>query len=191
MSTLALVPPRATGAIETHEWKDGRTVTFRGRLRFKGGRYRIDFGTNHEGWNAARAQVELDNILRQCERGTWQPPEKAAAIEPAPPPQDETVHVTASRWWQRRRGELAASTQADYRWRLDHLLRELAHEATSSIDVRRVNTFRQALVGRGLSARSVNMVLDLLAQVLDDAVDYELLDSNPAHERRLAQRMAQ
>ena len=66
------------------------------------------------------------------------------------------MHVTASRWWQRRRGELAANTRADYRWRLDHLLRELAHETTVSVDVRRVDTFRQALVGRGLSARSVN-----------------------------------
>jgi integrase len=184
MSTLARVPPRATGAIETHEWKDGRTITFRGRVRFRGGRYRIDFGTNHEGWNAARAQVELDEILRQCERGTWEPPEKATATEPPAPPEDETVHVTASRWWQRRRGELAANTQADYRWRLDHLLRELAHETTGSIDARRVDTFRQALVGRGLSARSVNMVLDLLAQVLDDAVDYKLLEANPARGKR-------
>jgi hypothetical protein len=107
----------------------------------------------------AAAQVELDNILRQCERGTWEPPEKAPTPAPAAP-EDETVHVTASRWWQRRRGELAANTQADYRWRLDHLLRELAHETTASVDVRRVDTFRQALVGRGLSARSVNMVLD-------------------------------
>ena len=189
MSTLALMPPRATGTIETYEWKDGRTVTFRGRVRFKGNRYRIDFGTNHEGWNADRAQVELDNILRQCERGTWEPPEKAPAPAPAAP-QDETVHVTASRWWQRRRGELATNTQADYRWRLDHLLRELAHETTASVDVRRVDTFRQALVGRGLSARSVNMVLDLLAQVLDDAVDYKLLDANPARGRRRRMKVA-
>jgi hypothetical protein len=127
MSTLALMPPRATGTIERYEWKDGRTVTFRSRVRFKGSRYRIDFGTNHEGWNADRAQVELDNILRQCERGTWEPPEKALAPAPAAP-QDETVHVTASRWWQRRCGELAVNTQADYRWRLDHLLRELARD---------------------------------------------------------------
>lgn len=183
MTTLADVPPRATGTIELYEWKDGRTVTFRGRVRFRGQRYRIDFGTNHEGWNAERAQVQLDDILRQCERGTWEPPEKVSAPVLAPP-EDETVHVTASRWWQRRAGELADNTQADYRWRLDHLLRELAHETTASIDARRVDSFRQALVGRGLSARSVNMVLDLLAQVLDDAVDYKLLDANPARGKR-------
>lgn len=178
MSTLATVPPRATGTIESYPWKDGRTVTFRVRVRFRGQRYRIDFGTNHEGWNSARAQVELDEILRQCERGTWEPPAKTIAAA-MPPAEEETLHLTASRWWQRRVGELQRKTQEDYRWRLDHLLRELAHEPTSSIDARRVGSLRQALVGRGLGPRSVNMVLALLAQVLDDAVDYGLLNANP------------
>jgi hypothetical protein len=54
---------RATGAIDTHAWRDGRTVTVRARLRAYGRRYRIDFGTNHEGWNVERARVELDRIL--------------------------------------------------------------------------------------------------------------------------------
>jgi hypothetical protein len=30
---------RATGTIETHPWRDGRTVTVRARLRAYGGRY--------------------------------------------------------------------------------------------------------------------------------------------------------
>jgi hypothetical protein len=61
-------PP--TGAIETHAWRDGRTVTVRARLRAYGRRYRIDFGTNHEGCSVERARVELDRILQQVERGT-------------------------------------------------------------------------------------------------------------------------
>lgn len=128
-------------------------------------------------------------ILERIERGTWTPPRR---IPPAPAPGDdtETLHVTASRWWQRRQGELASNTQLDYRWRLDYLLAELAHDSTSAIDVRRVDDFREALVGRGLSARSVNMVLDLLAQILDDAVDYEMLAANPARGRRRRMRVA-
>lgn len=189
MSTLAGVPPRATGTIETYAWRDGRTVTFRARVRARGQRYRVDFGTNHEGWSAERAQVELDDILRQVERGTWEPPVRAP-VEPVTPPEDETVHVTASRWWQRRHGEVGAKTVEDYRWRLNHVLRELAHETTASIDARRVDSFRQALVGRGLGPRSANMVLDLLAQVLDDAVDYGLLDANPARGRRRRMKVA-
>jgi hypothetical protein len=38
-----------------------------------GRRYRIDFGTNHEGCSVERARVELDHILQQVERGTWEP----------------------------------------------------------------------------------------------------------------------
>jgi hypothetical protein len=54
---------RATGAIETHAWRGGRTVTVRARLRAYGRRYRIDFGTNHEGWNVERARVECGALL--------------------------------------------------------------------------------------------------------------------------------
>jgi hypothetical protein len=175
--------PRATGAIETHEWRDGRTVTVRARLRAYGRRYRIAFGTNHEGWSVERARVELDRILQHVERGTWDPPSRAdnstAALEG-----DETVHVTASRWWQRRNAELAPKTRVDYRWRLDHMLRLLAHETTAELDVHRVDAFRGELEAAALSPRSVNMILDLLAQILDDAVGYGLLGANPARGRR-------
>ena len=135
------------------------------------------------------ARVELDGILERIERGTWIPP---SDIPPAPARGDETetLHVTASRWWQRRQGELAPNTQLDYRWRLDFLLAELAHAPTSSLDVRTVDDFRQALVARGLSPRSVNMVLDLLAQILDDAVDYEMLAANPARGKRRRMKVA-
>src|SRR3954469_24543750 len=126
------MPPRSSGAIETHAWRDGRTVTIRARVRAYGRRYRIDFGTNHEGWSVERARVELDRILQQVERGTWEPPsrngEASAAIDA-----QETVHVTASRWWQRRKTELAPNTQLDYRWRLDHVLRHLAHDTTAEL----------------------------------------------------------
>jgi hypothetical protein len=54
---------RATGAIETHAWREGRTVTVRARLRAYGRRYRIDFGTNHGGWNVEQARVECGALL--------------------------------------------------------------------------------------------------------------------------------
>jgi integrase len=158
-------------------------MTVRARLRAYGRRYRIDFGTNHEGWSVERARVELDRILQQVERGTWEPPGRSE--EPASTLHaDETVHVTASRWWQRRKSELARNTRLDYKWRLDYVLRFLAREVTAQLDVRRVDTFRGELEAAGLSPRSVNMILDLLAQVLDDAVEYGLLDANPARGKR-------
>jgi integrase len=174
--------PRLTGTVESHRWKDGRTVSWRGRFRAYGERHRIDFGTNHEGWNEQRARNELDRILGEVQRGVWEPPKP----EPRRDVVDtgETMHVTASRWWQRRRDELADSTQLDYRWRLDYILEHLAPVVTAAIDPPKVDAFREQLKAAGLSPRSVNMVLDLLAQVLDDAVEYGLLIANPARGKR-------
>jgi integrase len=177
------VARRATGAIETHAWRDGRTVTVRARLRAYGRRYRIDFGTNHEGWSVERARVELDRILQQVERGTWEPPSRSPEAT-AEFDGDETVHVTASRWWQRRKAELALNTRLDYKWRLDYVLRHLARATTAQLHFHRVDKFRGELEAAGLPPRSVNMVLDLLAQVLDDAVEYGPLEANPARGKR-------
>ena len=58
------------------------------------------------------------------------------------------------------------------------------------IDARRVDDFRQKLHARGLSPRSLNMALNLLAQALDDAVEYGLLDANPARGRRRRRNVA-
>jgi hypothetical protein len=182
-STLARMPRRATGTIDPHQWADGRTITFRLKVRADGKRYTISLGTNHEGWSMERAQVELDQIMRQIERGTWEPPTGREAA-PNDLDHDEALRVTAYRWWQRRKTELADNTALDYKWRLDHALRHLGDDVTAELDARRVDDFRQLLVGRGLSPRSVNMVLDLLAQILDDAVEYVLLDANPARGRR-------
>ena len=191
--TLAPMPPRASGEIKTHAWADGRTVSYSLRVRAYGERHQLKLGTNREGWNEHRAQVELDGMLERIARGTWTPPE----LKPAPPaaesPEEETLHATASRWWHRRDSEqLARKTKKDYRWRLDHILvdLDLAHTPTSNIDVRRVDDFRLALVGRGLGPRAVNMVLGLLAQILDDAVDYKLLDANSARGKRRRMKVA-
>ena len=130
-----------------------------------------------------RAQVELEQVMRRIERGTWEPPTTTEAAQ-NDLDRGDRCRATAYRWWQRRKTELADNTELDYKWRLDHALRHLGNDVTAELDARRVDDFRQQLVGRGLSPRSVNMVLDLLAQILDDAVEYGLLDANPARGRR-------
>jgi site-specific recombinase XerC len=54
-----------------------------------------------------------------------------------------------------------------------------------------VDWLRAQLRERGLAPRSVNLVLDCLAQVLDDAVEYGLLDTNPARGKRRRMRLPQ
>jgi integrase len=175
------VPRRPTGSIESYPWKDGRTVTWRLRFRAYGKRHRVDLGTDHEGWNEDRAQVELERIMGQVERGTWEP---ASDAEDVGSDSDETIHVTVSRWWQRKKRELTPNGQANYRWQVDYLLAELAHVPTAELTTQRVDELRDWLLRRGLSPTSVNMVLSRLAQILDDAVEYGLCEVNVARGRR-------
>ena len=107
------MPRRVTGRIELHDWADGRTVTFRLKVRLHGKRHTISLGTNHEGWSTERAQVELEQIMRQIERGTWEPPTRREAARDDLD-HGETVRATAYRWWQRRKTELASNTELDY-----------------------------------------------------------------------------
>ena len=174
------MPRRATGSIESYRWKDARTVTWRLRVRAYGRRHRLDLGTNHEGWNRERAQVQLERIMGQVERGTWEPPGEEAVEADT----DETIHLTVSRWWQRKKRELTPNGRANYRWQVDYVLADLAQIPTAELTTQRVDEFRDWLSRRGLSPTSVNMVLSRLAQVLDDAVEYGVCDLNVARGRR-------
>lgn len=191
---MARVPRPATGVLEPHHWKDGRTTTYRARVPFNGQRPRVTFGTNHEGWNEERAEVELERIMGQIERGTWQSPVdgRVAAIPEGAAEEvlaDETIHVTLSRWWQRKQTEIEASTRKDYEWRLGLLLTFRPDTPTRDIDARWVDELRDHLAKQKarnrkkpqpLSPRSVNMCLDVLAPALDLAVRHKVLDANAA-----------
>jgi len=187
------MPRASTGSVESYAWRDGRTITWRLRFRAHGRRWRIDLGTNHGGWGPERARVELERVMAQVERGTWEPPVKTPAS--AADPEQETFHVFASRWWVEKRATLTPNARADYEWRLRHLLAHFARMPVAGITRRDVDQYRAAKVAerdrpltggrrRALGNRSVNMTLELLAQVLDVAVEWELLDANPARGRR-------
>lgn len=130
--------------------------------------------------------MELERTLARIQRGTWQAPADDSTKPSADDLEDETLEVTVARWWQRKRRELRASTEADYRWRLDYILAFGAEDTTAAINARWVDEFRAVLEqqrtqrDRPLAPRSINMILDVLAAVLDDAVRYELLAFNPA-----------
>lgn len=170
-----------TGCVETYAWRDGKTVTFRARIHAYGKRWRVDFGTNREGWNEQRARAETERILDRVARGTWHPPGRVVAPVRV---DDETLHVFASRWWQQHAPRVSARTRVDYEWRLAHLLDELHCIPVSRLSARDVDRYIAVKTAAGLSPRSVNMTVGLLAQILDTAVEYELLARNPARGRR-------
>lgn len=133
----------------------------------------------------AQAEQELQNVLADVRRGIWQPP-SAAPPAPEEPRQVQTFHAFASEWWDAKKRELRSNTVDDYEWRLsNHLLPHFAWMPLSRITVQEVDRYRQAKVREGaLSAESINKTLTMLATVLEQAVEYNLIDLNPAAGKR-------
>ena len=112
-------------------------------------------------------------------RGQWRRP-----VEPIGPeaPHDPTFHEFASAWLAARVGELRPTTVLDYRWQLTlHLLPFFAQHRLSQITIKEVDRYRQAKVAEGvLGADSINRTITRLGQILELAVEYELIPRNPA-----------
>src|SRR5258708_805177 len=108
---------RATGQVVERQRRQGRTFALRfyayGRREF------LTLGTEAEGWDRRRAEVELQNVLADVRRGIWRPPTRH---QPATPPTDPTFHEFASDWLAAIAPTLAPSTVDRYRWQLEHHL---------------------------------------------------------------------
>jgi integrase len=185
-------PP--TGQIIERRGKNGRTFGL--RFRAMGRRWYI----TAEAQTHAEAEDELAYILQQVKRGAWRPP---VAEQPEAPKVEPDFHTFSSEWLAARELEgLAEKTIVDLRWSLsNHLLPHFASYPLSAITPQEIDRFKVAKVRereaieaakakgekireRGLSNNSINHVLSDLAQVLETAVEYDLVASNPASGKR-------
>lgn len=166
---------RATGQII--EPKDGRGWAI--RFRAYGERRSVTLGTSEEGWNRQKAEAELRHVLADVERGIWQPYQPPTVDAPADVP---SFHVFASEWIESRRAELRPRTIEDYEWALSHhLLPYFKDHLLPAITVAEVDRYKQAKIRQGkLAPQQINKTLKRLSQILDLAVDYGHLPSNPA-----------
>jgi integrase len=190
-------PP--TGQVLEREGRRGRTYAL--RFRAYGERRYVTLGGAEDGWDSRRAEAELANLLADVRRGIWRPQEPEQVVEA--PAEEPTFHVYASEWFAQREQEgLKPKTITDLRWSLvNHLLPFFAGYRLSEITPREVKKYTQAKLAernaieqahaaakakgepfteRPLSNGSVNHTLRHLAQVLEAAVDDELLATNPA-----------
>ena len=62
------------GHVIERTWSDGETVSYAAQVRAYGRYEWVTFGTDKEGWNRTRAELETERIVQQIERGTWVPP---------------------------------------------------------------------------------------------------------------------
>jgi integrase len=175
---------KSTGGVVVDERR--KSAVFALRFRAYGTRRYVRLGTVDEGWTQERAEEALRHVLADVERGIWRPPEPA----PEPPDlevrQDPTFLEFASDWYRANEGTWQPSTRLDYSWQLtDHLLPYFARHRLSQITAAEVDRYRATKVRDGkLSATSINKTIARLAQILELAVEYELLDRNPAKGKR-------
>jgi integrase len=141
----------------------------------------VTLGNAEQGWTKAKAELELQNTLADVRRGIWRRPVREVVQEPA---EAQTFHEYALEWWNRATVQLARKTQLDYRWRLEeHLFPYFADYSLDTITFDTVERYIAMKQG-SLSGRSINMTVGLLAQILDTAVERELIPRNPARGRR-------
>jgi integrase len=92
-----------------------------------------------------------------------------------------SFHVFASRWYAEASPAMRPKSIESLRWQLSqHLLPFFAGHQLDEITVAEVDRYRTAkLTEERLAASSINKTLRLLGQIMDAAVERELVDRNP------------
>lgn len=181
--------PQMTGQIVERRGRQG--ITYATRVRAYGQRHYVTLGHSWRGFTRRQAELELQNILADIRRGIWQVPQTQAA--PQATLQDPTFHEFASEWFEGKRHEVAPRSVEEYQWGLGyHLLPFFKDHHLTQITIAEVDRYKNGKVrereqgtkGRGLSNRTINETLNLLAQILEVAVEYQHIQFNPARGRR-------
>jgi integrase len=94
----------------------------------------------------------------------------------------ETFRAYASSWLQRRARSLHGRSLPTYEWVLSrHVLPDLGDVGIHCITRRTCCTIFDDLGRRGLGPRTVRLAVSVVTAILNDAVDAEVLLTNPAH----------
>jgi hypothetical protein len=154
------------------------------------------------------AEEELEFTLAAVKVGVWKEPQVAPPAEE--PAGAQVFHDLADEWLDRRRHEVEARTVENWWWALElRLLPAFASLMPSAITPAEIERFksyklreRERLLAelevcekldpkkrgprpaRPLGNEAINRTLKVLAMVLDDAVEFGQIDSNPARGRK-------
>lgn len=106
------------------------------------------------------------------------------ASKPTTP--EQTFGEFAWQWFDASRLEWRPKTRLDYSWQLRcHLVPFFGRHTLSQITISEVDRYRHSLLAAGnLSASSINKTITRLAQILEIALEYGLIERNPARGRR-------
>jgi integrase len=190
-----------------------RRPTFGLRFTAYGKREYLTLGRPEDGWTMAMAQRELAVVLRDVDLGIWRPPRKdpvpAADVDPtfhefasdwfaakrleveentANHYRDDLMNHLLPFFKDHHLSQITVAEVDRYRQQKEREAAGIAAAAQNGTPMmvayvdRRGRSYRRR--ARALSARSINMHLDLLAQILVVAVDHGRLPSNPAVGKR-------
>jgi integrase len=202
--------PRANGQVLK---PSGQRRSFSLRFRAYGKRWVIKLGRPEDGWTTQMAERELAVVLRDVDLGTWRPPRPEAApvteLDPSfhefasdwyATKELEVEPNTANHYRNDltnhllpffKGHHLSQITVAEVDRYRQHKVREAAQitaaaESGKPMMVSYVDRLGRSYRRRArpLSARSINMHIDLLAQILAVAVDHGQHPSNPAVGKR-------
>jgi integrase len=190
-----------------------RSPRFALRFRAYGKRQYLSLGSEAEGWTETRARLELQNILADVRREIWSAPqpEPSPAVDPDPLLHEFASRwFEAEKGEWRAKTVLDYQWQLSHHllpFFKDHRLSEITIAEVDRYRQRKVAEARaiQAAAAEGkplyeehadangrtrrrrrrpLSATSINKTITRLSQILEVAVEYRLIDSNPAKGRR-------
>lgn len=166
------------------------------------------------GWDETSARTEMGNILARIRAGVWErpapPPTMAAGAEDGVP-----LYPDYADWWLDAKvdgsiGEapISDNTETDYKWRLGYSNRFFAGVPVDEINRKNSLAFKAHLLKEAKEQRkaieagadlrdqkgrrivplglsSIKKILDTFAAVLDEAIEDEYREGNPARSKRM------
>lgn len=132
--------------------------------------------------NLKRAERHRAAILITIENGTFDysvtfPDSKRAAAMARQPGDAESLKAYLTRWLQRKKAELKASTWDDYRKIVANVL-EPAFGALKLSQLKRASV-RDWAAGQSCGNKRIGNIVSVLRAALDDALEDELIQANP------------
>jgi integrase len=157
----------------------------------------------------------MGNMLARVRAGVWERPAPPMTLARREPEETIPLYLDYTDWWLRAKvvgligdGPISKNTEADYKWRLGYSRRFFASVPVNEINRRLSLDFKAHLLeaareqeelleagadlrderGRPvqpLGLSSVKKILDTFAAVLDEAVEDEIREDNPARSKRM------